>query len=77
MEHKEDKKRNKGGRPKKGAIGKMTYHFAVKMAVGERRRLFRSREELQGGSGPSYIKSFTKIFIKRRLIDFGRCNATM
>lgn len=32
MEHKEDKKRNKGGRPKKGAIGKMTYRVAVKIA---------------------------------------------
>jgi len=36
MEHKEDKNRNKGGRPKKGATDKMTYRVAVKMAAGER-----------------------------------------
>jgi len=39
MEHKEDKKRNKGGRPKKGATDKMTYRVAVKMAAADYFRL--------------------------------------
>mgnify|MGYP000759596484 CR=1 FL=1 len=33
MEHKEDKRSNKGGRSKKGATDKMTYRVAVKMSA--------------------------------------------
>lgn len=39
MQHKEDKRRNKGGCPKKGATEKMTYRVAVKMTVADYFRL--------------------------------------
>ena len=45
MEHKENKKRNKGGRPKKGATDKMTYRVAVKMAAADYFRLLTQAHE--------------------------------
>lgn len=43
MEYKEDKKRNKGGRPKKGATEKLTYRVAVKLAAADYFRLMTRR----------------------------------
>ena len=51
MEHKEDKKLNKGGRPKKGATDKMTYRVAVKMAAADYFRLLTRAYE--AGVSPS------------------------
>ena len=39
MEHKEDKKRNKGGRPKKETAEKLSYRIGVKMAAADYFRL--------------------------------------
>lgn len=51
MEYKEDKKRNKGGRPKKGATEKLTYRVAVKMAAADYFRL--QTQAYDAGVSPS------------------------
>ncbi len=51
MEHKEDKKRNKGGRPKDGATDKMTYRVVVKMTAADYFRLLTRAYE--AGVSPS------------------------
>ena len=51
MEHKEDKKRNKGGCPKKGATEKLTYRVAVKMVAADYFRLL--TQAYDAGVSPS------------------------
>ncbi|MCM1034767.1 MAG: MobC family plasmid mobilization relaxosome protein [Paludibacter sp.] len=67
MEHKEDKKRNKGGRPKKGATEKMTYPVAVKMAAADYFRLL-TRAYEAGVSPSGYMREcFQNGHVKERL----------
>ncbi len=67
MEHKEDKRRNKGGRPKKGATDKMTYRVAVKMAAADYFRLL-TRAHEAGVSPSGYMrKCFQNGHVKERL----------
>lgn len=67
MEHKEDKKRNKGGRPKKGATDKMTYRVAVKMAAADYFRLL-TRAYEAGVSPSGYMREcFQNGHVKERL----------
>ena len=51
MEHKEDKKRNKGGRPQKEATEKLKYRVAVKLATADYYRLLTQAHE--AGVSPS------------------------
>ena len=55
MEHKEDKKRNKGGRPKKGATEKLTYRVAVKLAAADYFRLLTQASDA-GVSTSEYMR---------------------
>ncbi len=67
MEHKENKKRNKGGRPKKGATDKMTYRVAVKMAAADYFRLLTQAHEA-GVSPSGYMREcFQNGHVKERL----------
>ncbi len=67
MEHKEDKRRNKGGRPKKGATDKMTYRVAVKMAAADYFRLL-TRAYEAGVSPSEYMREcFQNGYVKERL----------
>ena len=45
MEHKEYKKRNKGGRPKKETAEKLSYRIGVKMAAADYFRLLTRAHE--------------------------------
>lgn len=67
MEHKEEKKRNKGGRPKKGATEKLTYRVAVKMAAADYFRLL--AQSYDAGVSPSeYMREcFRNSHVKGRL----------
>ena len=67
MEYKEDKKRNKGGRPKKGATEKLTYRVAVKMAAADYFRL-QTRAYDSGVSPSEYMREcFRNGQVKGRL----------
>lgn len=67
MEQKGDKKRNKGGRPKKGATDKMTYRVAVKMAAADYFRL-QTRAYETGVSPSEYMRQcFRNGYVKERL----------
>ena len=67
MEHKENKKRNKGGRPKKGATDKMTYRVAVMMAAADYFRLLTQAHEA-GVSPSGYMREcFQNGHVKERL----------
>lgn len=67
MEQKGDKKRNKGGRPKKGATDKMTYRVAVKMAAADYFCLL-TRAYEAGVSPSEYMREcFRNGYVKERL----------
>ena len=67
MEHKEDKKHNKGGRPKKGATEKLTYRVAVKLAAADYFRLM-TRAYEAGVSSSEYMREcFRNGHVKGRL----------
>lgn len=69
MEHKEDKKRNKGGRPKKGATEKLTYRVAVKLAATDYFRLM-TRAYEAGVSSSEYMREcFRNGHVKGRLSE--------
>ena len=51
MEHKEYRKRNKGGRPKKEATEKLSYRISVKMAAADYFRLL--TQAYEAGVSPS------------------------
>lgn len=55
MEHKEYKKRNKGGRPKKGATEKLSYRISVKMVAADYFRLL-TRAHEAGVSPSEYMR---------------------
>lgn len=67
MEHNESNKRNKGGRPKKGAAEKLTYRVAVKMAAADYFRLL--TQAYDAGVSPSeYMRDcFRSGHVKGRL----------
>jgi len=69
MEHKEDKKRNKGGRPKKGATEKLKYRVAVKLATADYYRLL-TRAHEAGVSPSEYMREcFRNGHVKERLSE--------
>ena len=69
MEYKEDKKRNKGGRPKKGATEKLTYRVAVKLAAADYFRLM-TRAYEAGVSSSEYMREcFRNGHVKGRLSE--------
>lgn len=69
MEHKEDKKRNKGGRPKKGTAEKLEYRVAVKLAAADYLRLL-TRAHDAGVSRSEYIREcFLNGHVKGRLSE--------
>ena len=69
MEHKEDKKRNKGGRPKKGATKKLKYRVAVKLATADYYRLL-TRAHEAGVSPSEYMREcFRNGHVKGRLSE--------
>ena len=69
MEHKEDKKRNKGGRPKKGATEKLKYRVAVKLAAADYFRLLTQAHEA-GVSPSEYMREcFRNGHVKERLSE--------
>ena len=67
MEHKEYKKHNKGGRPKKGATEKLSYRIGVKMAAADYFRLLTQAHD--AGTSPSeYMREcFRNGYVKERL----------
>lgn len=69
MEHKEDKKRNKGGRPKKGTAEKLTYRVAVKLAAADYFRLMTQSYDI-GVSPSEYMREcFRNGYVKGRLSE--------
>ena len=69
MEYKEDKKRNKGGRPKKGATEKLTYRVAVKLAAADYFRLM-TRAYEAGVSSSEYMREcFRNGHVKGRMSE--------
>ena len=69
MEHKEDKKRNKGGRPKKGATEKLKYRVAVKLATADYYRLL-TRAHEAGVSPSEYMREcFRNGHVNERLSE--------
>ena len=69
MEHKEDKKRNKGGRPKKGTAEKLTYRVAVKLAAADYFRLMTQAYDA-GVSSSEYMREcFRNGHVKGRLSE--------
>ena len=67
MEHKEYKKRNKGGRPKKGMAEKLSYRIGVKMAAADYFRLL-TRAHEAGVSPSEYMREcFRNGHVKERL----------
>ena len=67
MEHKENKKRNKGGRPKKGATDKMTDRDAVKRAAADYVRLLTQAHEAGVSQGGYKRECFQNGHVKERL----------
>ena len=67
MEHKEYRKRNKGGRPKKGATERLSYRIGVKMSAADYFRLLTLAHE--AGTSPSeYMREcFRNGHVKERL----------
>ena len=55
MEHKEYRKRNKSGRPKKGATEKLSYRISVKMVAADYFRLL-TRAHEAGVSPSEYMR---------------------
>ena len=69
MEHKEDKKRNKGGRPKKGTAEKLEYRVVVKLAATDYLRLL-TRAHDAGVSRSEYMREcFLNGHVKGRLSE--------
>ena len=69
MDKKEDKKHNKGGRPKKGATEKLTYRVAVKLAAADYFRLM-TRAYEAGVSSSEYMREcFRNGHVKGRLSE--------
>ena len=69
IEKKEDKKHNKGGRPKKGATEKLTYRVAVKLAAADYFRLM-TRAYEAGVSSSEYMREcFRNGHVKGRLSE--------
>lgn len=69
MEHKEYKKRNKGGRPKKGATEKLKYRVAVKLAAADYFRLLTQAHEA-GVSPSEYMREcFRNGHVKGRVSE--------
>lgn len=69
MEHKEDKKRNKGGRPQKEATEKLKYRVAVKLATADYYRLLTQAHEA-GVSPSEYMREcFRNGHVKERLSE--------
>lgn len=69
MEHKEDKKRNKGGRPKKGTAEKLEYRVFVKLAAADYLRLL-TRAHDAGVSHSEYMREcFRNGHVKGRLSE--------
>ena len=69
MEHKENKKRNKGGRPKKGTAEKLEYRVAVKLAATDFLRLL-TRAYDAGVSRSEYMREcFLNGHVKERLSE--------
>ena len=69
MEHKEDKKRNKGGRPKKGTAEKLEYRVVVKVAGTEYLRLL-TRAHDGGVARSEYMREcFLNGHVKGRLSE--------
>ena len=69
MEHKDDKKRNKGGRPKKGATEKLKYRVAVKLATADYYHLLTQAHEV-GISPSEYMRDcFRSGHVKERLSE--------
>lgn len=67
MGHKEYRKRNKGGRPKKGATERLSYRIGVKMSAADYFRLLTLAHE--AGTSPSeYMREcFRNGHVKERL----------
>ena len=69
MEHKEYKKRNKGGRPKKETAEKLSYRIGVKMAAADYFRLL-TRAHEAGVSPSKYMREcFRNGHVKERLSE--------
>ena len=69
MEHKEYRKRNKGGRPKKGAAEKLSYRISVKMVAAEYFRLL-TRAHEAGVSPSEYMREcYRNGHVKERLSE--------
>ena len=69
MEHKEYKKRNKGGRPKKETAEKLSYRIGVKMAAADYFRLL-TRAHEAGVSPSEYMREcFRNGHVKERLSE--------
>lgn len=69
MKHMEDKKRNMGGRPKKGTAEKLEYHVAVKLAATDYLRLL-TRAHDAGVSRSEYMREcFLNGHVKGRLSE--------
>lgn len=69
MENKEDKKRNKGGRPKKGTAEKLEYRVVVKLAAADYLRLL-ARAHDAGVSRSEYMREcFRNGHVKGRLSE--------
>lgn len=67
MEHKEYKKRNKGGRPKKETAEKLSYRIGVKMAAADYFCLL-TRAHEAGISPSEYMREcFRNGYVKERL----------
>ena len=69
MEHKEYRKRNKGGRPKKGATEKLKYRIVVKLATADYFRLLTQAHE-SGVSPSEYMREcFRNGYVQERLSE--------
>lgn len=69
MEHKEYKKRNKGGRPKKETAEKLSYRIGVKMAAADYFHLL-TRAHEAGVSPSEYMREcFRNGHVKERLSE--------
>ena len=69
MEHKECKKHNKGGRPKKGATEKLSYRIGVKMAATDYFCLLTQAHD--AGTSPSEFmrECFRNGHVRERLLE--------
>lgn len=69
MEHREYKKRNKGGRPKKETAEKLSYRISVKMAAADYFRLLTQAYEV-GVSPSEYMREcFRNGHVKERMSE--------